>query len=393
MAKRTPNRRESPPQVALIVETSLAYGRGLLRGIGRYIRENGPWYVYLEQRSLYDPLPPWLESWKGDGIISRASDPEMAARVAQTGLPVIDLNEEVQGIGQAMIYNDHLQIGQVAAEHFLERGFTQFAYLGYPGLSWSNRRLEGFAQTVQDLGHSLSVYSRKDSKNTTTPLSWEEEFDDVTTWIKMLPKPVGVMACNDFRAIQLIDACHSAEVAIPDQVAVIGVDNEDVASELCVPPLTSIIPDSEKIGYRAAEILDSLMQEIDFPKVEEFIPARGIVTRQSTEVTAIADPDVRRAMHLIRQHASDGITVNEILEKVPVSRSVLQRRFRSILGNSIHEIITKVKLDRVQELLRETELSLPEIAERSGFTHSEYLSAIFKKKMNMTVTEYRNRFI
>ena len=157
--------------------------------------------------------------------------------------------------------------------------------------------------------------------------------------------------------------------------------------------MTSIIPDSEKIGYRAAELLDSLMQEIALPKVEEYIPARGIVTRQSTEVTAIEDPDVRRAMHLIRQHASDGITVNEILEIVPVSRSVLQRRFRSILGNSIHEVITKVKLDRVQELLRETELSLPEIAERSGFTHSEYLSAIFKKKMNMTVTEYRNRFI
>lgn len=392
MPPRRRRARRGPPHVALIVETSLAYGRGLLKGIGRYIRENGPWFVYLEQRSLYDPVPPWLEGWSGDGIISRASDPRMASRVARTGLPLVDLNEEVQELGPPLVTNDHHQIGRLAAEHFLERGFTRFAYLGHPGLDWSHRRLEGFADTVKRLGHTVDVYGPGRAGRRATPPSWEDEFEHVIAWVRRLPHPVGVMACNDFRAIQLLDACHGAGVAIPEQVAVIGVDNEDVASELCNPPLTSIVPDSERIGYQAAEALDHLMRGETPPERERCLPARGIVTRQSTDITAIDDPDVQAALQLIRQHACDGLTVQEILEKVHVSRSALQRRFRRLLGSSIHETITRFKLERVQELLRETELSIPEIAHRSGFRHGEYLSTIFKKKTGQTATAYRERY-
>ncbi|MEX2214611.1 MAG: XylR family transcriptional regulator, partial [Phycisphaeraceae bacterium] len=213
-------RRAGPPHVALIVETSLAYGRGLLHGIGRYIRENGPWSVYVDQRSLYDPPPPWLKGWTGDGIISRASSPQIAKLIVDTGVPAVDLNEEVMGLGLPLIYNDHHMIGRLAAEHLMERGFTQFAFLGHDNLEWSNRRQAGFQRALAARDFSCDVFHFPGVWTPgRAPPRWEEEMDSLNGWLKKLPKPVGIMACNDFRAVQLIDACRRAQVAVPEQAA------------------------------------------------------------------------------------------------------------------------------------------------------------------------------
>jgi len=383
------SRRTGPPHVALIVETSLAYGRGLLQGIGQYIRENGPWSVYLEQRSLYDPPPPWLKGWKGDGIISRASSPEMAKMIVATKIPTVDLNEEVMGLGLPLIYNDHHMIGRHAAEHLIERAFTHFAYLGIEGIDWSGRRQQGFVSAVNSRGYQCDVFQnpRSKAKHTKQP-RWEDELTRVTKWVRNLPKPVGVMACNDFRAVQLLDACRREGVAVPEQVAVVGVDN-DIACELCNPPLTSVIPDSERIGYEAAKLLDELMKGNKPAFYEKYVPPRGIVTRQSTEVTAINDAIVAEAVHFIRQHACEGISVDDVVDASQVSRSVLQRRFRELMKRSIHDVILNVRLERVKQLLIDTKLSLPEIADRTGFNHSEYLSMVFKQRMGQTITAFR----
>lgn len=386
MAKR---RRRGAPHVALIIETSLAYGRGLLRGVARYVRENGPWSVYLEQRSLYDPAPPWLKGWNGDGIISRASYPQIAKLVVDTGVPTVDLNEEVTGLGLPLIYNDHDLIGRMAADHLLERGFRHFAFMGHQGIEWSRRRHRGFVARVKEKGFGCAAFEDKGGGPGQPRPPWEAELDDVTRWVGRLPKPVGVMACNDFRAVQLLDACRRAAVAVPEQAAVIGVDNEDVACDLSNPPLTSVMPDAERIGFEAARLLDALMRGGKVERPEQFIPPKRIVTRRSTDVTAIDDPDVAEAMHFIRQHACDGIRVEDVMDVVDVSRSVLQRRFRAMLGRSIHDLIVAVRLDRVKELLAESDLALPDIAQRTGFRHSEYLSTVFKQKTGQTVSQFR----
>jgi len=387
---RKPKRRPGPPHVALIVETSLAYGRGLLQGIGQYIRENGPWSVYLEQRSLYDPPPPWLHGWKGDGIISRASAPAMAKIIVDTGIATVDLNEEVIGLGLPLIYNDHHLIGRMAAEHLLERGFTHFGYIGFEGIEWSRRRQQGFVATVTARGFRCEVHEnpRSMSRHGGHP-RWEEELERVARWVGELPKPTGVMACNDFRAVQLLDACRRAAVAVPEQVAVVGVDNEDVACELCNPPLTSVIPDAERIGYEAAQLLDQLMKGQKPSFQEKYVPPRGLVTRQSTDVTAINDPIVAAAVHFIRRHACDGIGVDDVVEASNVSRSVLQRRFRALMTRSIHDVILGIRLERVKQLLTDTTLPLPDIADRTGFNHSEYLSMVFKQRTGQTITAFR----
>jgi LacI family transcriptional regulator len=382
--------RLAQPHVALIVETSTVFGRQVLRGVGIYVRENGPWSIYIEQRSIYDPAPPWLKAWRGDGIISRAAYPELAQLVLRTGIPAVDLQEQVLGLGLPRIVNDNQAIGRMAAEHLLEHGFTHFGFIGHPGIGWSEDRFEGFLATVQAAGHRVDRY-RGAAK--TLPRyhqrSWEKEVDDVAAWVRAMPKPAGIMACNDFRAVQLLDACRRAHIAVPEETAVIGVDNEPVACEIANPTLSSVVPDAVRIGYEAAAMLDTLIRGRQPRTLELCLPPTGIVTRRSTDIMAITDPLVATAMQLIRRHACDGINVEDLLRRLDVSRSVLQRRFQKALEKTIHDVILAERLRKVKELLAETELSLPDIAQRSGFSHSEYLSTVFKQQTGKTISEYR----
>jgi LacI family transcriptional regulator len=197
------------------------------------------------------------------------------------------------------------------------------------------------------------------------------------------------MACNDFRGVQALDACRRAGVAVPEEVAVIGVDNEVLACELAYPPLSSVIPDCRRIGYEAAALLDHMMADSSAPREHRVIPPLGLATRQSTDVTAIADPCVADAVRFIREHALEGIGVEDVLDHVPVSRSVLQRRFRAALGRTVHEVIAGVRLRRAKQLLVETDLPLPAVAERSGFSHSEYLITAFRRATGTTPGAYR----
>jgi len=379
----------------------MAYGREILRGVSQYIRENGPWTVYLEHRSLQDPEPPWLRNWNGDGIISGAIPPSASLAHAKS-IPTVDLNDQGSLHGsngkpsprpsrrQPHIQSDHRAIGAWAAEHLLERGFSHFAFFGYPGFAWSRRILQGFTAAVREAGHFCYHYQDAQVVSWSHQLpAWEAEVDGASRWIAGLPKPLGLMACNDFRGLQALDACRRAGVAVPEEVAVIGADNEVLACELAYPPLSSVIPDCRRIGYEAAALLDGLMQGAPAPSSTLEIPPLGIATRQSTDVTAIADPSVAVAMTFIREHACEGIDVEDVLNHVLVSRSVLQKRFRATLHRTIHEVIAGERLRRVKQLLIETELSLQGIAERSGFSHLEYLSAVFRKATGSTLAVYR----
>jgi LacI family transcriptional regulator len=388
--KRSAVSRSSPPHVALIVETSTVFGRRVLRGVSLYLRENGPWSIYVEQRSIYDPAPPWLKDWRGDGIISRAAYPELARLVVRTGIPTIDLQEQVLGLGLPRIVNDNRAVGRMAAEHLLERGFSHFGFIGHAGIHWSEDRREGFSKTVAAAGRACNEY-RGAGKTLRRyhHRSWEQEADDVAAWVRILPKPVGIMACNDFRAVQLLDACRRAGVAVPEEAAVIGVDDEDVACEMANPPLSSVVTNALHIGYEAAAMLDGLMHGRRPPRHVRQLPPSGIITRRSTDIMAVTDPLVASAMQFIRRHACDGINVDDLLRHIPAARSVLQRRFKNTLRTTLHGAIFDERLRKVKELLARTSLSLSEIAQRTGFMHVEYLSTVFKRKTGATATEYR----
>jgi LacI family transcriptional regulator len=393
MVENRSRRRFALPHVALIVETSTAYGRAILSGISQYVREYGPWTVYIEQRSLQDPAPPWLERWAGDGIIARASTPQSARKLAKTGVPTVDLNDQVRGLGLPQIHSDHAAIARLAADHLIDRGFRHFAYFGFPIFEWSVRRQEAFTNHVLAAGHQFHEglpgrrvhWSHQQA-------SWEDEIEGVAHWVKRLPKPLGIMAGNDIRGIQMLDACRRAGVAVPEEVAVVGVDNEELVCLLAYPPLSSVVPDAYRVGYESAALLDQMMKGHPVTEMLRSIPPVSVATRQSSDVTAIANPCLASAMQFIRESACQGIGVDDVLAHLSVSRSVLQRLFRKELGQTILDAITATRMQRVKQLLAETDLSLNDIADRAGFSYVEYLSTSFRHHTGQSPSSYRRKF-
>jgi LacI family transcriptional regulator len=374
------------PHVALIVETAKQYDRGVLRGIGRYIKGHGPWSVYLEERGPQDVIPSWLKVWRGDGIIARIKDVPMAEALLATGAPVVELRRQVIGFDLPAVHCDDGAISRLAIRHFQERGFRHFAFCGRPGSRWSDLREHAYRDRLADLGYSCSVYSWPLPAR---QLTWEQEQDDVARWLAELPHPVGVLACNDIRGLQVLDACRRIDLSVPEGVAVLGVDNDEVLCALSDPPLSSIDQDLERIGYEAAALLDGLMAGAESTVDPILIEPIGVVARLSTDSVAIDDPAVATAFRVIRQYACDNKGVDYLADRTGLSRRALQRRFKAFTGRTLQEEILNTQLARVRQMLAETDLKLESIASKSGFNYAGYMCSYFKKKTGMTPGEYR----
>ncbi|WP_165071338.1 XylR family transcriptional regulator [Paludisphaera rhizosphaerae] len=373
------------PHVALIVETAKQYDRGLLRGVGRYIRGHGPWSVYIEERGPTDGVPAWLKRWRGDGIISRSRDAAMVEALIATGAPVVELRREVVAPDLPAVHCDDDAIARLAARHFQERGFRHLAYCGRPGARWSDLRRDAFRRRLEELGLSCQVY--EPPRRAGAP-SWEREQADVSRWLASLPQPVGVLACNDIRGLQVLDACRRIDLAVPERVAVLGVDDDVALCELADPPLSSVDQDLDRIGYEAAALLDRLMAggPREAPILVEPL---GVVPRLSTDVVAIDDPVVAEALRLLRLHACDGHGLDFVFERVGLSRRALERRFKERLGRTLLEEAHDVQLDRLRQLLAETDLKLDVVARKAGFHYIGYMCSFFKKRTGVTPGDYR----
>jgi LacI family transcriptional regulator len=375
------------PRVALDVETSLVYGRRILEGVSRYLRANRPWSIYLEQHELGSDLPGLLKRWTGDGIITRQATPESAKRLKRRRLAAVDLSDIHPHLGILRICSADLAIGRLAAEHLLERGFENFACVGFSGEFWSRRRSDGFIGEVSHAGYECSTY---ESPRAGLKV-WKQDQRRLVEWLHELKKPVGVFATNDLRGQHVLDACARENVAVPEQVAVIGVDNDELLCGLCNPPLSSIIPDPERIGFEAAGWLDRMMQGQSPAESLIEIPPQGVSVRQSSDAFAVADPMVAAALRFIRERACDGASVQHVLDHLRVSRSWLERNFRKLLNRSPQAEIRNVQIKRCKELLRTTGLSLEKISALAGFEHPEYMSVVFKRETGDTPGHYRGR--
>ena len=375
-----------PRHVALLIETSNAYGRGLLQGVMHYTRENRPWSFHLiEQVRGQDP-PAWLAGWQGDGVIARIETERIARAVLRSKLPAVDVSAARLAPTLPWVETDDAQIARLGVEHLVERGFKHFGYCGDSRFNWSVWREKQFVQQVRAAGHDCHVYA---ASGATTELAVENRA--LIAWLRQLPKPVGLMACYDLRGQQVLDACREAGLAVPDDVAVLGVDNDELLCELAAPPLSSVIPNARRTGYEAARLLDRLMGGEKVAPQAHLIAPLGVAARQSTDVLAIDDRAIVQAVQFIREHACEGINVADLLKAVRMSRRVLEQRFRRLLGRTPHEEILHIKLARVQRLLAETDLPLYQIAERTGFEHVEYLSVTFKRELGVTPRQFRER--
>jgi len=378
-------------KVALLIETSRGYGRALLRGISRYAQLHGPWAFYITPGDFAQPVPK-MEQWGGRGIIARIETTAIAKAIVATKLPVVALDlSQAQSTpgglcsGFSEVQSDSTQAACIAADHLLERGFRHYAFVGIPNRVWSDRRQEGFCQRLEAAGHKALVYPAPVKLRP----DWGREQSILAEWIRALPKPVGLMACNDDRGREVLEACRAAKIRVPDDVAVIGVDNDAVLCDLADPPLSSVALNAERGGYEAAALLDGLMKgEIREPQ-RILVEPLGVTTRQSTDVIAMGDREVAAALRLIRDHASEPLGVDDIVRLLSVSRRSLEIRFRNALGHSIRAEIQRAHLKRAQQLLGETDISIAAVAEGSGFGSASYLAAVFSEAMGMTPAKYR----
>jgi len=373
-----------------LIETSNGYCRGLLEGITAYAKHQANWSIHLTEQERGALPPVWLDEFNGDGIIARIETAAIGQRLQRFGLPLVDLSAARFLPGVPWADTDDEAISRLAVEHFLERGFNTIGYCGDPGFAWSNNRCRHVRRFVQASGaryHEHQVTHRYDRS-----FRWDRERQRVAAWLQPLPRPAAIMACYDFQAQLVLDVCRETGVSVPEEIAVLGVDDDRLICELCEPSLSSVIPDTRRTGYEAAELLDRMMNgESVSPEQPLLTQPLGILTRQSTDTLAISDPAVARALSFIRRHAPlQNLRVGDVLRHVSLSRRALEHRFTQHVGRTPHQEITRVRIDHIATLLRETELSVHEIARRSGFDYPEYLAATFRRETGLTPTQYRN---
>lgn len=371
-------------RVGVVIETSNAYSRGLIRGVMGYARGRGGWSLWLAESERGHP-PAALREWAGDGLLARVENPQVASAVRAAGKPVVDVSAARLLPEVPWVETDDTAIAVAAFQHLRDQGLTHFGYTGDDRFNWSRWRQDHFTRLVTAAGFDCSVCPPVDRG------SWEKQRVETGRWLAGLPKPVGVMACYDLRAREVLDACQAVGLQVPDEVAVLGVDNDELLCDLAEPPLSSVAPNTGRAGAEAAALLDRLMAGEEVPPTAHLIEPLGVVRRQSTDVLAIDDPDVAAAVRFIRANACRGIGVSALLREIAVSRRVLETRFSKIRGHTPHEEIVRVQIARAKEILTQTDLPLAAVASQVGFAHPEYLSVAFKKATGVTPGTYRRQ--
>lgn len=376
-------------QVGLLVETATNSGRSILRGIARYIRTHETWQCFMAP-GMSEEFPVGLQDWQGDGVLATAATDSMRRELRRRKLPVIDLSNEKSDSPFPRVLADDAGIGRLAAEHFLDRGYRHFGFYGLPDDNYSNLRMEGFRKRLAEEDIEVHV-NRTESLGQTEDWRWWRDISE--QWIRSVPRPIGVLACNDNQGRTLTGVCNRSGLRVPEDVSILGVDNDEVMCELCNPPMSSIEKADDTRGYEAAALLEKLMRGKSPPPGPLTIPPRKIVSRQSTDLLAVDDPDVADAVRFIRRHAHEPILVKNVLQEVPISRRSLEKRFLEILGRLPGEEIRRVHVARAKTLLAESDLPLAEVARRSGLRTAKSLSDIFRRHVGITPSEYRQQHL
>jgi LacI family transcriptional regulator len=360
----------------------MGYTGGLLRGIVRYAREHGPWEWY-GLNNLGQPVT-GLDRWDGDGVFVGWSRMQIE-QVLQRRIPAVSVSDSAPESVVPRVVPDNIAAGAILAEHLLERGLRQFAMWGEEQVGYSDRRIKGFCQRLAERGFRPAVLrlSRPGDSD------WSAYREEATRWLLSLPRPVGLAAVTDKTAWTAAEICRAVGLAVPDDIAIVGIDNDVQLCELSTPPLSSLDLDLERVGFEAAAVLDRLMAgERDVPLRTE-LPPGAVVVRQSTDVLAIEDECVAAAVRTMRRRYLEPLTMDDLVDEAHVSRRALELRFRKVMGCSPMDQLRRVRLARAQELLVTTKLPIPVVAEQSGFGDVRRLLAACRAAWGTTPLRYR----
>ena len=377
-------------RVLVIVESSLAYGRKVAGGISCYVQERGHWSVHIEDRGIFEIPLLAIEGWDGDGIITRTANASLSKILKNCNCPIVEL----LGNGRSIpieVLPDEVKMSELCIDHFLERGFKNLAFYSFGQSWWIDRRRELFLEAATVKRFSPFWLSEKaDDESVPLPI-WRKKYEkSLIKWLKNLPRQTGIIAASDSQAMRVMQACQKIGLKIPEEIAILGIDNDTHLCNLLTPQLSSLDQNAVQVGYEASQLLDMKMnRRKDIPNLPILIPPLQIITRRSTDVTAIDDPDIAAALHFIREYATHGILVSDLVKEINLSKSTLVRQFQKILGRSPKEEIMRVCLNHAQYLLIHTSLPINVVAKQSGYHSAEYFVSMFRQHTGKSPLQFR----
>ena len=383
-------------RIALLFNANKIFDREVIAGIAAHLSSTrASWDLFLEED--FRLRLPGIEHWQGDGIIADFDDPAVAAALARTRIPVVAVggsyaSETNYPTGVPYVATDNFKLIKLAHDHLIEAGLRHFAMFSLPEAQenrWAQERETAFRKLMAEDKMEPQIYRGLG----TSAASWDEAVEQQIKWLHSLPKPVGIIAVTDARARQLLQACIMANIEVPEQVALIGIDNDPLARMLTRIPLSSVIQGAQEMGRTAAHLLDQMLHGVRLQGTRVMVPPVGINVQTSTRHEAPKHPHVMRARHFIRQYACQGIKTHQVAEYVGISRSSLESYFRQELDCSVHDVILRFKLDAATERLARGDSSIAEVALTCGFTSVQYMHAVFKRELGCTPRAYQDRML
>ena len=381
---------------ALFMHPQHAYDRMLVSGVADFARAHAECHFRLLAPSI---LSVSSSTEKYDGIICRVLDKDIVRKASRFGTPVIDTLHSRSDTGFSVVASDNVLIGRLAAEHFLEHRFANFAFVGYKGVPYSERRRDGFVSRLAEAGFKPRIYETDASRWPSTKTIKLPGFYEINTrdagglkrMLDKLPRPAAVFCCHDPRAVSVLDICNRQSVRVPEDIAILGVDNDFIYSAFSHPRLSSIDPAAEQIGFRAAQ---ELLELAETPASRRhprtiLIPPKEIVVRESTEIYPTDPPWLSDALVYIRRNAMRGISACNVFENLGLSHTLVQKTFREKLGSSVQKEIVAVRMDEAKRLLKETSQPISEIAAACGFASLRYFSQAFSTLCGVSPSDWR----
>lgn len=380
-------------KILLLTDFSSGYGRSLLEGVVRYAREAGPWVFYrmpLYYRELHgdEGVVRWAEEWGADAIIAQLTDVDLNV-LNRLDIPIVVQNYKERCHGLSNLTGDYYGTGVMAAEFFIRKGYKAFAYYGFTDTVWMRERGEGFRDAVAEKGYP--VYSFDDGRQSSGG-QWNFDAERVSRWLLDLPKPIALFACDDYYALQITEVCKMYNIDIPGDIAVLGVDNDNLLCNISDPALSSIELDVENGGYEVGKLLHQFIEKKITAPADVIIKPVRIVSRGSTERFAVSDKYIGQVLAYIDENYCNPLSVDDLIRIIPYSRRVLEKKFKSETGMSVYQYIQQQRIEKFAALLITTDLPLTEAAAGAGFPDYKNVSRIFVKMKEMTPLQYRKRF-
>lgn len=378
-------------KILLLTDFASGYSRNLLRGIVSYAQGKKNWVFYrmpLYFRMLHGDkeIIKWAKKWKVDAIIAQLSDIDLNL-LKELNIPVIVQNYKDRIPGICNLTGDYIGTGQMAAEYFLQMGYRHFAYYGIREAIWSRERCTGFMECVEKAGFTVFEYFESASQKE----SWEQDYEPIGTWLQTLPEHTALMACDDYYALHIIETCRILDISVPDRIAVLGVDNDQLICNISDPPLSSIVIDSRNGGYQAGEALDELMKSNSGTIFNISVPPIQVISRGSTKKWVIRDKYILKTVEYIENNYAGHISVDSLLDLVPFSRRVFEKKFKEETGSSIYQFILEYRINRFAEKLLTSNSPIENLGIACGFRNGQNLSRVFMSHKGMTPSEFRKR--